>query len=136
VSFRFGAISAGVEGRADLPTSQPAENGGSVTASLLAGSVVPCIHPEPMLVCWIATVGALRGSGAGVPRATDDVTPYAATGPRVGVEIDVSRTWSAGVHFDVAATLTRTTLRLDRREVWTTLPVSAALGLRLAADFL
>jgi hypothetical protein len=82
------------------------------------------------------TLGALRGSGEGVPEPLDDATPYASTGPRFGVDLDLSRTWSAGVHVDVAATLTRTTLRLDGRDVWTTLPVSAALGLGMAANFL
>jgi hypothetical protein len=88
------------------------------------------------MVCWIATLGVLRGSGEGVPRAQDDATPYASTGPRFGVEIGLSPTWSAGVHVDVAATLTRTTLRINGRDAWTTLPVSAALGLGATANLL
>jgi hypothetical protein len=135
IGLRKGALSAAIEGRADLPTSKRADGAGEVSASLLVATLLPCFHAGGAFVCGVGSIGALRGSGSGVPNAADDATPFAAAGVRAGSEIRIAGALSAEIHGELAATFTRTTLRLEDRDVWTTPPVSASLGAGVLLDF-
>jgi hypothetical protein len=128
VGARWSWLSVGVEGRGDLPTSQDALGGGSVEASLLLASLVPCWHREALFVCGLGSFGVLRGAGDGVDKKRDDATLFGEAGARVGLEIPVSAPFSFVVHGDLAAITTPTELHLAGREVWTTAPLSAAVG--------
>jgi hypothetical protein len=131
---RRGWSSLGLEGRADLPVSEPAAAGGSVEASLLLLSIVPCAHRGLLLVCALGSLGSLRGMAEG-PGGHPERTIFGSAGVRAGVEIPLDTTLSARLAGDVGATLTPTTLYLNGEEVWSTPPLSAALGLAVQADF-
>jgi hypothetical protein len=133
--IRRGALSGSFEGRADLPASVRATGGGTVSASLLSLTIVPCAHLGLAVVCALGSVGALRGSGAGVAQPKDDATLYGAAGIRAGVEVPLGARLSAAFHGDVAVTLARATLELEQRPVWTAPPASAALGAGILAHF-
>jgi hypothetical protein len=133
--LRWTALSATLEGRADVPTTAPVTGGGVVRAGLLAADVVPCFHLGPVAACGLGTFGALRGVGADVARPRDDATPFVALGGRLGAELRFDRTFSAGIHGDLSATLTPTTLVVDGRGVWTTPRASATLGAGVTAHF-
>ncbi|MFT3768139.1 MAG: hypothetical protein QM820_22030 [Minicystis sp.] len=135
VGLRYRAFSAAIEGRFDVPASTAAPGGGTVSAGLLAASVVPCFHVRAFAACGIGMVGALRGTGAGVPSAKAAVTPFAALGLRAGVEIPVAGIVSADLHGDLDITLTRTTLQLDGRDVWTTPRAAGAFGAGVLVHF-
>jgi hypothetical protein len=109
--------------------------GGAVRAGLFAANIVPCFHLGPVAACALATVGALRGAGSGVPKPRDDATLFVALGGRVGAEIAFDRTFSAGIHGDLGAALTPTTLVVGVRDVWTTPRASAAIGAGVTAHF-
>lgn len=135
LGIRWQAFSVGLEGRANLPTSKRTQPVGVVSVSRVMATVAPCLHRGLLLVCGVGSLGALSGSGADVAHPRDDVTPFAAVGLRGGVEIPITRALSATMYGDYTATLIRTTLRLGERDVWTTPPVSAALGAGLVGSF-
>jgi hypothetical protein len=135
VGLRWAALSATVEGRADVPTTAPVAGGGAVRAGLLAAGFVPCFHLGPVAACALGTFGALRGVGLDVARPGRDATPFVALGGRVGGELPFDRTFSAGLHGDLSGALTPTTLLVDGRGVWTTPRASAALGADVTAHF-
>lgn len=135
VGVRWRAVSIGLEGRADFPVSQQAVDGGRVSASLLAATVVPCAHYGVLLGCLLGTFGALRAEGESVTTPLRETKLYAAIGGRVGVEIPVGSIFAIGVHGDLFAPLTQITLRLNDRDVWTTPVVAGGLGAALAVTF-
>lgn len=126
------AISLGIEGRADFPVSQAAVDGGRVSASLLVGSFVPCVHNGVILGCLLGTFGAMRASGESVTSPLHEDKFYAAAGGRVGVEIPIGSFLAIQLHGDIRAPLTQITLRLNDRDVWTTPVASDSLGASLA----
>jgi hypothetical protein len=129
LGLRRGAISAAIEGRADLQTSEEAPGGGVVRASLLLATIAPCYHADPILACALLSLGVLRGSGAEVEGPREDATLFSAAGARLAVEILKLGPFSARVHGDLAFTLTPTRLRLGDQDVWSTPPVGGALGI-------
>jgi hypothetical protein len=135
VGVRWRALSIAVEGRADAPAGSSAEGGGAVRASLLEVSLVPCFHAGLVVACGLGSLGSLRGVGSGVPLPRDAATLFGAAGLRLGVELPISRALSLAFHGDLAATLTRTTLMLADRPVWTTPLVSGVVGAGVLAHF-
>jgi hypothetical protein len=133
--LRYRAFSASLEARADVPGSASASSGATARAGIFAAGLVPCFHVRYLAACGVSLIGALRGSGSGVPVPKVDVTPYAALGVRLGAEIPIAGAIAAVVHGNFAATLTRTALQLDGSAVWTTPPVLAWLGVGLRAHF-
>ncbi len=127
--------SIAIEGRVDAETSKLGTNGGEVRSSILAGALVPCLHQDVLMVCGIAAYGALRGVGGGVPEARDDRSPWAALGARIGLEATIYGPIAFRAHADALALLTRTTLRVQGRDTWTTPGVSILLGLGVVAHF-
>lgn len=135
VGVRWRAVSIGLEGRADFPVSQQAVDGGRVSASLLAATVLPCAHYGVLLGCLLGTFGALRAEGESVTTPLRETKLYAAIGGRLGVEIPLGSIFAIGVHGDLFAPLTQITLRLNDRDVWTTPAVAGGLGAALAVTF-
>jgi hypothetical protein len=133
--IRWRAASIGLEGRADLPTSADADQGGRVTASLQLASLVPCGHWRVLVVCALGSVGALRGEGSGVDVPKEDTTLFGALGVRGGVEIPVTGPLSARIYGDLNATLTPTSLELGGETVWESPPVHGAVGLAAQVSF-
>jgi hypothetical protein len=128
-------FSVSLEARADFPTTTNAPGRGRASAALFTGSLVPCWNAAAVAACALGSLGALRGSGAGVPHQRQDVTAFAAVGLRLGVELPLAGVFSAAFHGDLAATLLRTALQIDGRDVWTTPRASAALGAVVRAHF-
>ena len=60
---------------------------------------------------------------------------FLAVGARVALELPLGSTVSAGVHVDVLAPITELVLRVSGQAVWTSPPISGALGLTLGARF-
>ncbi len=132
---RRGALSIALEGRADLPAAKRTASGGTVSSALLLGTLAPCFHRSMIVGCALVSAGALAGSSEGVTRPAQVTTPFAALGARIGVEVPLVSELSARIHADLLGGLTRTTLELDGLPVWTTPPISGALGAGLAWSF-
>ena len=128
----FGDFSIGLDGRATLSASS-SDSRGTVSASLIAATLVPCLHLDAVFFCPTATLGALQGSGENVDRPKKATTLHAAAGARVGLEVPRDRNLSLIAHGGIDANLTRTTLRIDGQEAWAspTLSGGFAAGARL-----
>lgn len=133
-SLRRGAVSAGLEGRADLPVAATLRMG-EVRTSLLTGSLVPCWHARVFAACILVAGGAMRASGHDLVDAQHVTVPFLAAGGRIAVELPTSGPLFVRLHADVLAPLTETVLRVSGTAVWSSPPVSAALGLAVGARF-
>jgi len=127
--------SVAIEGRVDAEAGKRGPLGGEVRSSILAGAIVPCLHHDVLMVCGIAAYGSLRGAGAGVSAARHDRTPWAALGARIGLEGTVFGPIAFRAHADALALLTRTKLRVEDADAWTTPPFALLLGLAVVAHF-
>lgn len=114
-------LSAGIEGRFDLPTESDRE-GVTLRTSLVAGDLHACGRLRPRALspylCVALWAGALRGSASGIFAPKDDVSPYVAVGPRAGLALPVVDDVAIDVRADVPFALTSVELRVDDRARW------------------
>ena len=130
--IRWRALSVAVGGRIDFPSSKDA-GVGTVSSSLVLGTLAPCGHVSIFSGCALAVVGALRGENVGAQ--VRDTTPFAAAGARAGLELPIYGALGVRISADLLATLTRTALSIDDVEVWTTPPAHGAVGIAILGDF-
>lgn len=135
IGLRTPTSSFSVEGRVGAETSKPGPAGGEVSASILSGSFVPCLHHDLLLGCAVVSYGALRGAGAGVSEARSDRSPWAAVGARLGIEATIVGPLALRGYVDALAVLTRTTLRVQGADAWTTPPMSFVGAVALVGHF-
>jgi hypothetical protein len=126
--------SVSIEGRADLPRSRSV-GGGSINAGTLAATLAPCLRQGPFGACALATLEALRGSGQDLDNAHQLTSLFAAVGGRALVEFPDTGSAAVRLHADVVSPLTRTTLKVGPDAVWTSPPVTAAVGLAVVVKF-
>jgi hypothetical protein len=138
-SARRGSFSVGLEGRGDLSHTTELYFGGSrvgeMQTSLLMGSLVPCAFRGMLEGCALLAGGAIRASARDLVNPQQVSAPFLAVGARVGLELPLGNILSAGVHVDVLAPITELVLRVSEEVVWTSPPISGALGLTLGARF-
>lgn len=137
-SVRSGAVSAGLEGRLDLPTESERSLAGApdrsvtVRTSLLVGGAHVCGHFGAArvvpYVCAVVFAGALRGASSGIASAKEDVSAYVAAGPRLGAALALSEHITIDLRIDVPFALAAVELRVDDRAVWTSPAVAAVAG--------
>lgn len=135
VGVRTPSFSVGVEGRVDAETSKVGPEGGTVSASILSGALVPCLHHELLMGCALIAYGAMRGTGSAVTEARSDQTPWGAVGLRLGIEAALFGPVALRAHVDALAALTRTTLRVQGVDAWRSPPFQLLGGLELIGRF-
>jgi hypothetical protein len=126
--------SVAIEGRADLPTSREV-SGGVISASTLSGTLAPCLHRGVLGGCLLASVAVMRGSALDLENPRQVSTPVLAFGARTLVELPRTGAISFRAHIDLLSPIVRTTLRVGGEPVWTSPPLSAALGLSATVRF-
>jgi hypothetical protein len=134
VGLRSDHWSLSLEGRADLPRSHSA-GGGSIEAGSLATTLVPCVRRGPWGGCALASFEALRGSGHDLSNATQATSLFFTVGARALVEIPLRGSLAMRAHADVTSPLTRTSLKVGGNEVWTSPPITVAVGLAAVVNF-
>jgi hypothetical protein len=131
--FFFGigkhAWSVALEGQAELPLGQTQVDNLAVEASLVSATLAPCLHLAPMRFCLLAELGAFQGSGLGADVPKRDTTLLFSAGARMAAQIFVFKSFFLRPHLDGLAPITRTTLRIGDRSVWTTPPIGLVGGL-------
>jgi hypothetical protein len=138
-SARRGSFSVGLEGRGDLSHTTELHFGGTrvgeMQTSSLMGSLVPCAFRGMLEGCALLAGGSIRASARDLVNPQQVSAPFLAVGARVGLELPLGSILSAGVHVDVLAPITELVLRVSEEVVWTSPPISGALGLTLGARF-
>jgi hypothetical protein len=132
--LRYRSFGLAIEGEASLPASRTIGRG-EVSASLLTGSLLPCGHVKFVFGCLVARAGALRGEGSGVTTPARATAGYAATGARVGVEVDMSGRLALVAYVEAVAPLTRITLQLDGADAWVVPAIAGRMGVGMKARF-
>jgi hypothetical protein len=134
--LRVSSLSVGAGIRVDAPASAAAsgDSGGRVQSSRIVGTFVPCVHLGFFAGCGSMELGALSGEAAEVARSERHSTFFSAVGGRATVTLPLGTAFAMGVFGEALAVLTPTTLRIDRREAWSTSPVSGTLGLLATAN--
>jgi hypothetical protein len=143
VTVDIGSWSIGAEGAFLFPSSHESSFG-EVSAYVLGGSLVPCVHPigsESWLLsfCVAGSLGAIRSTALKVTRAEAATDLFATAGPRLAVVLMMSKVLGLGASAEVPVTLSRVHLHIEedgqRREVWAQSPVGFVGGLSLVARF-
>lgn len=127
--WRWKAFEARVEGFF-TSIGSTSRNGlpGSVSASVLAASVLPCGHVGIAYGCGGLTLGSLRAEGEGLAITRRGSNVYATALLRVGVVVPLSSSIDLDAATDVAVPLERVGLELDGRDVFRT----PSVGLRVS----
>jgi hypothetical protein len=123
-----------VEARADAPAASKsfARDGGLRTYPVIVGAV-PCARFGPLSGCATAHVGVLHGSSSSDARAR--VTPLAALGTRVALEVPAAGRLFARLHAELMVPLTPTHLIVHNRTLWSVAPVAETSGLAAGVRF-
>jgi hypothetical protein len=129
VELQRKALALGLEGRVDLPAQKGTPGAGSVEASLYAGSLLACGRFAWFGVCGVASFGALLGRGVELARTDRSTSLFAAIGVRASGDLRLLERLALRPFIEPAAVLTRTTLRVGARDVWTSPPAAFSLGL-------
>jgi hypothetical protein len=139
----IGSWSIGAEGAFLFPSSRESSFG-EVSAYVLGGSLVPCVHPIGsqswlLSLCVAGSLGALRSTAAKVTRAEAATDLFATAGPRGAVVLMLSKAFGLGASAEVPVTLSRVHLHIEeggqRHEVWAQSPVGFVGGLSVVARF-
>ncbi len=134
VGAKRGAGSLALELRTDAPDSAPFQRGGQATVVVLAATLDPCVYAGSFFACGLATVGWLHASGSGVLEPRAGAATTLAFGPRVGVDLPLSRSFALRLRGDFVINALRPTVSLNGA-VWQVPLVGAVLGVGIAYRF-
>jgi len=115
----FSARVRDIEGQFYAPTSRQGA-GGSIEASLLVGTLAPCVRYWLAVACVDLSLGQLEGSGTGFDQSHDGNTFYAAVGLRAGLEFPLGRTFALRLMVEGQTPLRPTQLKVNGFPVWST----------------
>lgn len=140
VELTEGPTSLALEGRVQSASSSDATANGiapagtTISASLLGGSLVGCLHYRGFGGCVVPVLGSLRGS-ATLPLALDQSTLFAALGLRATYDREVTKVLWLSLFVEGLATLTPTTFLFQKGTAWESGPLGGTLGARLLVRF-
>lgn len=127
-------FSLGLEASAELPSTKQVSSG-EVEASRAQLGLLGCVHARWVGACALGLGGVQRGLGRGLAAPRAVATPAFGVGGRVEVVWPETGPLAGGLHAELQVPLTRTTLRVDGQEAWSTPPLAGLLGLRLLGRF-
>jgi len=128
-SLRRGRASLWLDMRWDLAPSRALE-AGELGGTAVLGALAGCAHLARVGACGVVAAGALRVWGADLGEAIDGRTrPLVHAGPRLAVDLASWGPVSLLAHAELLVALTRTTVEVDNRPVWTTPRASAGGGI-------
>lgn len=119
-----GAFGVELGARGDLP-SAAADASREVRSSLVLGELFPHARLGPLRPGLVGAAGALFGASGDARQ----VSPWAAAGARLAIEVPVGGAFFVRGALDGLVVLSRVSLRVEGRELWATPPFVAALGL-------
>jgi hypothetical protein len=131
---RSGDVSVSVEGRLELPMWSSFDSD-RVDASLLGGSVVPCLHWKPFAWCGTMLLGRYHAEGQEVAARSASAL-FAALGARFSAEMPISSAAWGFVRVEGLVNLTRHELVVAAEPIWKIPPVGFTLSAGALTSFL
>lgn len=119
-----------IEARADAPT-EIVDEGASARAGLFGALAGPCLHLGPALGCAFGGVVSLSARGSGTDITREGSQLFAVGVVRLAIDVALTKALALQPRLDAMVPFAEGVLRLRGRDVWTTPPLSAALGLSL-----
>lgn len=129
VGLDMNPVTISLEGRFDLPSAERFSTDIAIEVSLLAGGLIPCRRFGHFSACATLFGGIQRASSLGLE------SPKPISAPFVSMGLRAAWFWVVDTHFfiepflDVAAHLTRTTLRIGTLPAWNSDNAHAGIGL-------
>jgi hypothetical protein len=114
-----GAFEIDAEGRFEPPVTMQVA-GGSIDASLVLGTIAPCLRYGVAVLCAEISLGSLRGTGQGFDHTREDDTFYVAAGARAGLEIPIWEPFALRLFAEGQVPLRPTRLEADGAPAWST----------------
>jgi len=137
IAVRSGSYSIEALGRVDTTIGSPTSSlGDRLDATVITGGLAPCGHIRDFALCVVAKVGSFQS------RAPDVVSPYLATslfaaaGLRASYSIPLGAAVGLRAGAELGIPLVRTSLAIDRGDVWTAPPVFVGFTVGMTARFL
>jgi hypothetical protein len=126
--YRFAA-----EFSQQLPASKQLPEGGHARASLLSGTLAPCLASATLAGCGLLSLGSLRARGEDIENPASHSTFYAAIGARLEYSPKLTGQLRLLTQIDALKPLTPVSMQVVGEEVWHTpfLTFAAGIGLRL-----
>lgn len=134
VGISHGIFELDLEGRYDAPVRYYAGRA-YVEASLVLGTLAPCLRYSMFLSCAQLSLGALRGTGVGYDQTREDNTFYASIGVRQAVEFELARHLALRIAVDGAIALRPTHLEANDEVLWSTPTLAFSLSPMLVGHF-
>lgn len=125
VGLAKGHLGIDLGARGDVPTSGTAPSGRTAGSALVLGELFPHARLGPVRAGVLGAVGALFGDSAGERQ----VSPWGAAGTRVALEWTIAPPIFVRAFIDGLFVLSRVSLRVDGRELWSTPAFIGAAGL-------
>lgn len=123
-----------LDGRMELPARRPVA-GGNLETSLAVGELAGCGTIEFAFACAVGSLGRLRMTGLDLADNRSGTQLYAATGARIGTDLQLSERFTLRLQGQLLATLVRTRAAVDSRTVWTTPDFSGSVSSLLVFEF-
>ncbi len=134
-AVRRAPFSLAIEGAVNAPASESVKAGGSASAWLTYGALVPCVSVGPVFGCVLAQAGSLQSSGEGVPNTRSSSNPWWALGGRVGGMLPVTGRLLLRLRLDLVGNLRPTNLKLDETPAWDGSSIAGSLGIDAVLRF-
>ncbi|MET0594396.1 MAG: hypothetical protein ABW133_16965 [Polyangiaceae bacterium] len=131
---RAGDFSVSLEGRLELPMWSSFDSD-RVDASLVGGSVVPCVHWKPLVWCGTMLLGRYQAEGRDVAARSANAL-FAAVGARLSAEMPMSSNVWGFVRVEGLVNLTRHELVVAAEPIWRVPPVGFTLSAGALTSFL
>lgn len=128
VGAQVSAFELQLSGRIDAPSSANISTGGSVSTSLAAASLAPCLRFRWFAFCAQGTLGALTTSSQDVTRPRSDSGVWFALGSRASITVPIAAGFGARIFAELSFPLTPYELRLGGTAVYGSSAVMGSFG--------
>lgn len=137
VALRSGSYSIEALGRVDTTIGSPTSSlGDRLDATVITGGLAPCGHLRDFALCAVAKIGSFQSRAPDVVSPTLATSVFAAAGVRVAYTIPLGAAVGLRAGAELGIPLVRTSLAIDKGDVWTAPPIFVGLTVGMTARFL
>lgn len=127
VGLKRGSLALLVQARVDtMMSTTTLDIPADVDLTLLGLGLLPCGSAGRFRICGVVRAGTAQGRASGTNQSAPRGSAFALVGVRPGVLLPVSAFVALSAELEVGATIARTQLLLNGRDVWTAPPIFAS----------